>query len=55
MTALAEMLAKNQSVQVGPSPIRLSGLTSASFTLEIFAYVLTDDIDKFYKSKPTSS
>lgn len=49
IAALAEMLTKHQSVQVGPSPIRISGLASPSFTLEIFAYVLTDDIDQFYK------
>ena len=49
MTALAEMIEKNKLVQVGPSPIRISGLTSASYAIEIFAYVLTADSDQFYK------
>jgi MscS family membrane protein len=49
MAALSEMLSKNQSVQIGSSPIRISSLASASFALEIFAYVLTDDIDEYYK------
>ena len=49
MAALGEMLSKNVAVEAGPSPVRLSGLRSASYALEIFAYVLTDDIDQFYK------
>ena len=36
--------AQNRSLQ---PPMR--ALTAASYTLEIFAYVLTDDIDQFYK------
>ena len=47
--ALEEMLKANKSLEVGPSPVRLSALAAASFALEIFAYVRTDDIDKFYK------
>jgi MscS family membrane protein len=49
MTALSDMLAKNKSLEVGPTPVRLNALTAASYALEIFAYVLTDDIDQFYK------
>lgn len=49
MSALADTLTHNQSVEVGPSPIRLSGFTSASFAMEIFVYILTSDINEFYK------
>lgn len=49
MTALAETLGKNSLVELGPAPIRLTGLTAASFALEIFAYVCTDDLNQFYK------
>jgi MscS family membrane protein len=49
MTALEDLLKHNKRLQTGPSPIRLSSLTAASFGLEIFAYALTSDIDAFYK------
>lgn len=49
MEAMRDMLAANKSVEIGPSPIRLSSLSAASFAMEIFAYVLTTDIDEFYK------
>jgi MscS family membrane protein len=49
MTALSDMLTQNKSIEVGPSPVRLSALTAASYALEIFAYGLTSDIDQFYK------
>jgi hypothetical protein len=42
-------LAAHKSVEIGPSPIRLSNLSAASFAMEIFAYVLTTDIDEFYR------
>lgn len=49
MSSLADMLKNDNRVEIGPSPIRLSTLTAASFGLEIFAYTLTADIDEFYK------
>jgi MscS family membrane protein len=49
MKTLAEMLANDKRIEVGPSPIRLTSLTAASLGLEIFAYTLTDDIDEYYK------
>jgi hypothetical protein len=29
--------------------VRLTALTAAAFSIEIFCYVLTPDIDEFYK------
>jgi MscS family membrane protein len=49
ITALGEMLAHNKNVQVGPAPVRITAYSSASFSLEVFAYVLTSDVDEFYK------
>jgi MscS family membrane protein len=49
IAALEEMLKKNKSIEIGPSPIRISALTSGSFTLEIFAYALTTDSNEYYK------
>jgi len=46
---LAEMLEKNKHVEVGPTPVRISAYSAASFTVEVFAYVLTTDIDEYYK------
>jgi MscS family membrane protein len=46
---LGDILRRDKRIEAGPSPIRLSNLTSASFALEIFAYALTRDIDEFYK------
>jgi MscS family membrane protein len=49
MKALEDLLKNDKRMEFGPSPVRLSNLTSASFALEIFAYALTADIDEFYK------
>ncbi len=49
MKALEELFKEDPRVEVGVSPIRISGLTAASFAVEVFAYVLTPDIDRFYK------
>jgi MscS family membrane protein len=49
MSELAQMLAKHKAVELGPTPVRISSYNSAAFGVEIFAYVLTDDIDAFYK------
>ena len=49
MDELAGILRKDKRVEVGPTPIRISGLTAAAFAVEMFAYVLSADIDTFYK------
>jgi MscS family membrane protein len=47
--ALQELLKADPRIEPGPSPIRLTTLTAASFGLEIFAYARTADINDFYK------
>lgn len=49
MGGIQDALGKNKMVQLGPTPVRLSSLSTASFAMEIFAYVLTPDINEFYK------
>jgi MscS family membrane protein len=49
MRELSEMLAKHNEVELGPTPVRISSYTSSSFGIEIFAYVLTRDINAYYK------
>jgi hypothetical protein len=49
MAGIQDSLAKNKTVELGPTPVRISGLSASSFAIEIFAYVLTSDIDEFYK------
>jgi MscS family membrane protein len=46
---LTGMLEKNKHVEVGPTPVRISAYSAAAFTVEVFAYVLTTDIDEYYK------
>lgn len=43
------MLEANKQIEVGPSHVRISGYSAASFTIEISAYVLTSDIDEYYE------
>lgn len=47
--ALNKSLGADKRIELGPTPVRLTALASASFSLEIFCYVLTEDIDEFYK------
>lgn len=49
MQGLQEMLASVQGVEIGPTPVRISAYAAASFSIELFAYVLTPDINEFYK------
>ena len=49
MAGIQEALSKNKMVELGPTPVRISSLSTASFGIEIFAYVLTPDINEFYK------
>lgn len=47
--SLDKMLSSRPELEPVPSPARLVGLASGAFSLEIFCYVLTPDINKFYK------
>lgn len=47
--ALTKVLSNRKDVEVVPTPARLTTLASASFSLEIFCYVRTADINEFYK------
>jgi MscS family membrane protein len=47
--ALGKALGADKHVELGPTPVRLTGLAAASFSLEIFCYVLTAEIDEFYQ------
>lgn len=49
METLEEKLLQAAKVEVGPSPVRISALAAASFTIEVFAYVRTAEIDEYYK------
>jgi len=46
---LQTVLKANQKLEVGPAPVRITGYAAAAFTVEIFAYVRTQDIDEYYK------
>ena len=47
--SLGKALAANRSVELAPTPVRLVGLTAASFNIELFCYVLSPNLDEFYK------
>ncbi|HXM44728.1 MAG TPA: mechanosensitive ion channel family protein [Bryobacteraceae bacterium] len=49
--ALRVALEKHPSIELVPTPVRLIGLTATAFNIEIFCYVLTPDIDQFYKTQ----
>ncbi len=49
MKGIGEMLHSKHDIELGPTPVRISAYSAASFTVEIFAYVLTPDIDEYYK------
>jgi len=46
--ALGKMLAANELVERVPTPVRVTGLGAAAISLEIFCYVRTADVDRFY-------
>jgi MscS family membrane protein len=46
---LREALSRMALVEIGKTPVRISAFAAASFTVEIFAYVRTADIDEYYK------
>src|SRR5579872_21851 len=47
--ALHQMLSQNKALEVDPTAVRLKGLASDSFSIEIFCYVLTTDTMEFNK------
>ena len=49
MDAMKRVLEKHGSVEPAPTPVRVTAMTAAAFQMEIFSYVLTPDIDEFYK------
>jgi MscS family membrane protein len=49
MDALGKVFAEHKDVEPAPTPARLTVLSSASYSLEIFCYVLTTEINQFYK------
>jgi len=46
---LHKLLAARRDVEPGATPARIVGLASGFLTVEVFAYVLTSDIDAFYR------
>jgi MscS family membrane protein len=42
-------LKKHRSIELVPTPVRLTALTATAFSIEVFCYVLTPDINQFYK------
>jgi MscS family membrane protein len=51
LNGLTEMLRKNRQVEIGLTPARISAYSAASFTVELFAYVLTPNMDEYYKQQ----
>jgi MscS family membrane protein len=51
LTSLEDVLKKNNQIETGPSPIRITALSAGSFAIEVFAYVSTADINQFYKAE----
>lgn len=47
--ALNQLLSDGPQLEPAPTPARIVGLASGAFTLEIFCYVRTADINEFYK------
>jgi MscS family membrane protein len=49
VTALGKALREDKRVEAVPATARITAITAAAFTIEIFCYVLTADIDDFHK------
>jgi MscS family membrane protein len=49
LDALAQLLAGRRDIEAAATPARIVAISAASFTLEVFAYVRTPDMDAFYK------
>jgi MscS family membrane protein len=48
VAALRQMSTANKTVEIVPTPVRVTGLAPAALNIEIFCYVRTPDIDEFY-------
>jgi MscS family membrane protein len=48
MEALHRLLSSRPELEPAPTSARIVGLASGAFSLEIFCYVLTRDINEFY-------
>ena len=46
--SLRQMLTANQLAECVPTPVRVTALAAAALSVEIFCYVRTSDIEKFY-------
>jgi MscS family membrane protein len=49
LTNLCDMLKKAEGVEIGDAPVRISAYAAAGFTIEIFVYVLTSDINEYHQ------
>ena len=49
LESLGKMLSGRKDVELVPTPARLTGLSAAAYSLELFCYVRTADSDEFYK------
>jgi MscS family membrane protein len=49
MDAIESMLAHRSDVESPPTPARLVGLASGAFSLELFCYIRTPDLNAFYR------
>ena len=49
LTALGDTLKRSDQVEIGQTPARIAGYSAASFTVEVFVYVATSDMNEFYK------
>ena len=48
LNAIRDMLANKPDVEIGPKPARITAYSASAFTIEVFAYVLTTDMDEYY-------
>jgi MscS family membrane protein len=48
---LGTALKQSELIEVGQTAARISGYSAASFTIEVFAYVLTSDTNEFYRKQ----
>src|SRR4051794_30613788 len=49
ITRVRDLLRAQKAVELSETPVRVSAYSAGSFTIEVSAYVLTTDIDEYYK------
>ncbi len=49
MHLIGDLLKQDGRVQTVPTTVRITGITAAAFSVEVFCYVRTADADEFYK------